>query len=73
MHRLSLPFPRHRHPHFIEFVIQIGMMQTLDWEAHRATIERLYIIENRTVQDVVGIMERTHGFVARSVIAALLL
>ncbi|GAB1312730.1 hypothetical protein MFIFM68171_02940 [Madurella fahalii] len=39
-------------------------MKTIDWDAHRAEIERLYIIEKRTVQDIIGIMQATHGFVA---------
>ncbi|KAK3984909.1 ankyrin repeat-containing domain protein [Cladorrhinum sp. PSN332] len=39
-------------------------MPTLDWEPHRAEIERLYTKEKRTVQDIMDIMKKTHGFVA---------
>jgi len=48
-------------------------MPTLNWEAHRAEIERLFIEEKRTVEEIIGIMAGTHGFVARLVTAALLL
>jgi len=48
--------------------IEIGAMKTPDWDAHRAEIERLYIAEKRTLDDIIGILEATHGFVARSVI-----
>ncbi|KAK4462961.1 hypothetical protein QBC42DRAFT_285970 [Cladorrhinum samala] len=39
-------------------------MPTLNWEAHRAEIERLFIEEKRTIEEIIGIMAGTHGFVA---------
>jgi hypothetical protein len=38
-----------------------------DWEDHRARIRRLYLEEDRTLKDVMAIMEREHGFKATSV------
>jgi hypothetical protein len=35
------------------------------WEPHRATIEKLYIDEKRTLQQVMSIMEKDVGFSAR--------
>ena len=35
-----------------------------DWESHRTRIRQLYSEENRTLKDVMGIMEREHGFKA---------
>src|SRR5450755_2404214 len=37
-----------------------------DWEPHRARIRQLYLEEDRTLKDVMGIMEREHGFKATS-------
>ncbi|KAK4158951.1 ankyrin repeat-containing domain protein [Cladorrhinum sp. PSN259] len=37
-------------------------MSTLNWEAHRTEIERLYIKEKRSVKDIIGIMKNTHDF-----------
>ncbi|KAJ5157785.1 ankyrin repeat-containing domain protein [Penicillium canariense] len=34
----------------------------MDWEAQKAEIERLYLTEGRTLNDVMHIMEASHGF-----------
>ena len=39
----------------------------LDWKGHRAVLEQLYMHEEKTLKDVMAIMEIEHGFVARSV------
>ncbi|KAI4194487.1 MAG: hypothetical protein LQ350_007738 [Teloschistes chrysophthalmus] len=35
-----------------------------DWEHHRETIERLYVTDDRSLPEVVGMMTSLHGFVA---------
>lgn len=35
-----------------------------DWEHHRETIERLYVTDDRSLPEVVGMMSSLHGFVA---------
>jgi hypothetical protein len=37
-----------------------------DWEPHRARIRQLYLEEDRTLKDVMAIMEREQGFKATS-------
>ncbi|KAK3384028.1 ankyrin repeat-containing domain protein [Lasiosphaeria ovina] len=40
-------------------------MPKLDWDAHRADIERLYIAEGKCLTEVMDIMKRDRGFLAR--------
>jgi hypothetical protein len=35
-----------------------------DWDAHRSIITGLYIDQGKTLREVMGIMQRDHGFVA---------
>lgn len=35
-----------------------------EWDAHRATIEHLYREKNKTLKEVMSIMEREHQFKA---------
>ncbi|GAQ40235.1 hypothetical protein AKAW_10302 [Aspergillus niger] len=37
-------------------------MADTEWEAHKAEIERLYIRENKKLEEVLQVMETTHGF-----------
>ncbi|PWY63640.1 ankyrin [Aspergillus eucalypticola CBS 122712] len=37
-------------------------MADAEWEAHKAEIERLYIRENKKLEEVLQFMETTHGF-----------
>jgi hypothetical protein len=37
-------------------------MADAEWEAHKAEIERLYLIENKKLEEVLQFMETTHGF-----------
>jgi hypothetical protein len=36
-----------------------------EWEAQKPTIERLYVIEGRPLKDVIEILSREFGFIAR--------
>jgi hypothetical protein len=38
-----------------------------DWNDHRATFERLYSSERKTLKEVMKIMEQDYGFLATSV------
>lgn len=42
-------------------------MPKIDWEIFRAEIEQLYIVEDKTLAEVVGILEATKGLNARFV------
>jgi hypothetical protein len=35
-----------------------------DWNEQRCLVKRLYLDENRTLKEVMSIMERNHGFKA---------
>lgn len=35
---------------------------TLDWDKHRATITHLYIVEDKTLREVMRMMQRTYNF-----------
>jgi hypothetical protein len=35
-----------------------------DWASHRTRIRQLYLDEDKTLKDVMAIMEREHGFKA---------
>lgn len=37
-------------------------MADAEWEAHKAEIERLYIRENKKLEEVLQFMETTYGF-----------
>ncbi len=39
----------------------------LNWQGHRGVLKQLYMHEEKTLKDVMAIMETEHGFVARSV------
>ena len=41
--------------------------KNLDWATHRDVLKQLYMHEEKTLKDVMRIMESKHGFVARSV------
>ena len=47
--------------------------KNLDWARHRDVLKQLYMHEEKTLKDVMRIMESRHGFVARSVSRLLLL
>lgn len=37
-------------------------MSDAEWEAHKAEIERLYLTENKKLEEVLQFMESRHGF-----------
>ncbi|KAL6793086.1 hypothetical protein J3E68DRAFT_408087 [Trichoderma sp. SZMC 28012] len=41
-------------------------MASLDWESHKAEIQRLYIDENKKILEVVHEMKFSRNFIARS-------
>jgi hypothetical protein len=43
---------------------QTQRYSTQEWEAQRPRIERLYIGEQRTLNDVISVMKQDFGFVA---------
>lgn len=36
-----------------------------DWEAHRDTLNRLYVEEKRSVEDIISYMRTNHNFAPR--------
>lgn len=40
----------------------VAWATTQDWEDQRPTITRLYFDENKTLNEVIQIMKREHGF-----------
>lgn len=40
-------------------------MANLDWEAHKAEVERLYIHEDKSLKEVIQTMGAVHGFCKR--------
>jgi hypothetical protein len=41
----------------------VNTAKTADWEGQRDTIYQLYIIEDRTLNDVITLMTERHGFI----------
>jgi uncharacterized tellurite resistance protein B-like protein len=39
-------------------------ISSLEWERHRELIKKLYIVEGRTLRDVIGILRAEHDFQA---------
>lgn len=40
-----------------------------DWDTHRETLSRLYVVEKRSVEDIISYMRTNHNFAPRYVTA----
>lgn len=48
-------------------VLTIRHTMVYDWEAHRDTLNRLYVDEKRSVEDIIAYMRTNHNFAPRYV------
>ena len=67
---LRIPMSLHL-PGYVSSAFDIGITmqdvyaRDMDWEPHRDTITRLYSDENRSLDEVMSIMEEEHLFFAK--------
>jgi hypothetical protein len=56
-----------RNLHAISQQLAIRRTMVYDWETHRETLNRLYVDEKRTVEDITSYMRTNHNFAPRYV------